>query len=143
MAVGVSEDGKSCASLGADSGGKTAEGLEVKGSAKVFDVENFGACRAPIPRHVRPLTLSVPSPADMINILKLPYAPRTCAWVHGRNDGRTLLAISDYDSPAIRIYDGRGDGKPLHTLGALHRESVHLMAVRPSLFGRCRAGARD
>ncbi|BGP43579.1 Peptidyl-prolyl cis-trans isomerase cyp15 [Rhodotorula kratochvilovae] len=106
VAVGVSEDGKSCASLGADSGGKTAEGLEVKGSAKVFDVENF----------------------DMINILKLPYAPRTCTWVHGRNDGRTLLAISDFDSPAIRIYDGRGDGKPLHTLGALHRASVHLMA---------------
>mgnify|MGYP002477629115 CR=1 FL=1 len=43
VSVGVSDDGKSCASLGADSGGKTAEGLEVKGSAKVFDVENFGA----------------------------------------------------------------------------------------------------
>ncbi|GJN94391.1 hypothetical protein Rhopal_007471-T1 [Rhodotorula paludigena] len=106
VSVGVSHDGKSAASLGADVGGKTAEGLDVKGSAKVFDVENF----------------------DMINILKLPYAPRTCCWVHNRNDGRTLLAISEYDSPAIRIYDGRGDGKPLHTLTSLHRQSVHLMA---------------
>lgn len=46
-----------------------------------------------------------------------------------------LLALlrfsSDFDSAAIRIYDGRGDGKPLHTLTALHRSSVHLMAVSP------------
>lgn len=42
LSVPVSDDGKSCASLGADYGGRTAEGLEVKGSAKVFDVENFG-----------------------------------------------------------------------------------------------------
>lgn len=48
LAVPVSDDGKSCASLGADSGGRTAEGLEVKGSAKVFDVENFG--ESPPPR---------------------------------------------------------------------------------------------
>ncbi|GAA6034734.1 hypothetical protein JCM8097_001144 [Rhodosporidiobolus ruineniae] len=107
--LGVSDDGKNCASLGADQGGKTAEGLEVKGSAKVFDVENF----------------------DMINILKLPYVPRVCAWVHGKHDARTLLAISDYDSPTIRVYDGRGDGKPLYTIDKLHRESVHLMAYNP------------
>ncbi|GAA6019190.1 hypothetical protein JCM8202_000928 [Rhodotorula sphaerocarpa] len=106
LSVPVSDDGKSCASLGADYGGRTAEGLEVKGSAKVFDVENF----------------------DMINILKLPYVPRAACWVHGRNEGSILLAISDYDSPAIRLYDGRGDGKPLHTLSSLHRASVHLMA---------------
>jgi peptidylprolyl isomerase domain and WD repeat-containing protein 1 len=40
--LGVSDNGKNCAAIGADVGGKTAEGLEVKGSAKVFDVENFG-----------------------------------------------------------------------------------------------------
>ncbi|GAA5871767.1 hypothetical protein JCM8547_008137 [Rhodosporidiobolus lusitaniae] len=107
--LGVSDDGKSCAALGADQGGKTKEGLEVKGSAKVFDVENF----------------------DMINILKLPYVPRVCAWVHGKHDARTLLAISDFDSPTIRIYDGRGDGTPLFTVDKLHRSSVHLMAYNP------------
>lgn len=47
LAVPVSDDGKSCASLGADQGGRTAEGLEVKGSAKVFDVENFGELPRP------------------------------------------------------------------------------------------------
>lgn len=35
---------------------------------------------------------------------------------------------TDHDSSAIRIYDGRGDGTPLHTLDSLHRESVHLIA---------------
>ncbi|GAA5906039.1 WD40 repeat domain-containing peptidylprolyl isomerase [Sporobolomyces salmoneus] len=107
--VGVSEDGKSAAVLGSDVGGKTVEGKEVKGSAKVFDVENF----------------------DMINILKLPYNPRTSCWLHGVHDARTLLAITDYDSSAIRIYDGRGDGTPLHTIDSLHRKSVHLMTFNP------------
>lgn len=45
-----------------------------------------------------------------------------------------LRVSSDFDSAAIRIYDGRGDGKPLHTLTALHRSSVHLMAVSPRPF---------
>ena len=27
----------------------------------------------------------------------------------------------------IRIYDGRGDGKPLYTLDKLHKHPVHLM----------------
>jgi len=36
---------------------------------------------------------------------------------------------SDTASGAIRIYDGRGDGKPLETITSLHRSPVHLMAV--------------
>ncbi|SCV68228.1 BQ2448_349 [Microbotryum intermedium] len=109
VAIAASDDGKSLASLGSDQGGKTVEGWEVRGSAKVFDVENF----------------------DMINILKLPFNPRICCWLHGRGDGRSLLAITDFDSPTIRIYDGRGDGKPLHVIESLHRKSVHLMAYNP------------
>lgn len=31
----------------------------------------------------------------------------------------------------IRIYDGRGDGKPLHVLDKLHKSPVHLIVVRP------------
>ena len=53
MHVGVSEDGKSAAVLGADAGGKTVEGKEVKGSAKVFDVDNFGKSRTPNRRNFR------------------------------------------------------------------------------------------
>jgi peptidylprolyl isomerase domain and WD repeat-containing protein 1 len=36
---------------------------------------------------------------------------------------------SDADSPKIYIYDARGDGKPLHVIEKVHRDSVHLMVV--------------
>ena len=42
LGLGVSHDGKTLASIGADQGGKTVQDLVVKGSVKVFDVENFG-----------------------------------------------------------------------------------------------------
>lgn len=34
---------------------------------------------------------------------------------------------SDLNTPTIRIYDGRGDGKPIHEVTKLHRSPVHLM----------------
>lgn len=43
----------------------------------------------------------------------------------------TLSNSSDWESPTIRIYDGRGDGKPLHTIEKLHRHSVLVMTVSP------------
>lgn len=44
--LAVDEDsGKVAACLGEDQGGKTADGSQVRGSAKVFDVENFGEFR--------------------------------------------------------------------------------------------------
>ncbi|KAJ9105420.1 hypothetical protein QFC21_001791 [Naganishia friedmannii] len=95
--------------VSADSEGKVFATVSEKGEGRVFDVVNF----------------------DMINILKLDYTPKTCCWVHHPSDGRTLLAISDADSPLIRIYDGRGDGKVLHTIEKLHRDSVHLMTYSP------------
>nr|GAT60209.1 peptidyl-prolyl cis-trans isomerase [Mycena chlorophos] len=76
------------------------------GTAKVFDVVNF----------------------DMINIIKLGYTPLSCCWVHRRGQVQGLLAVSDASSGTIRIYDGRGDDKPLETNSSLHRAPVHLMA---------------
>ncbi|CED84173.1 peptidyl-prolyl cis-trans isomerase [Phaffia rhodozyma] len=72
---------------------------------KVFDVVNF----------------------DMINMLKLDFEPKTCCWIHQSGTAQTLLAISEQGTSTIRIYDGRGDGKPLYTLDKLHRHPVHLM----------------
>jgi peptidylprolyl isomerase domain and WD repeat-containing protein 1 len=40
-----------------------------------------------------------------------------------------MNASSEQDSGVIRIYDGRGDGKPLETIERLHRAPVHLMTV--------------
>ncbi|RDB17983.1 Peptidyl-prolyl cis-trans isomerase cyp15 [Hypsizygus marmoreus] len=75
------------------------------GMAKVFDVVNF----------------------DMINIIKLGYTPHACCWVHRRGQAQGLLAVSDSKSGTIRIYDGRGDDKPLETIETLHRFPVHVM----------------
>ena len=47
---------------------------------------------------------------------------------------------SDQHSGTIRLYDGRGDGKPLETAEKLHRFPVHLMTVRHSLFAGVVAG---
>lgn len=66
---------------------------------------------------------------DMINIFKFDYTPKTCCWVHEPGAGQTLLAVSDMATSTIRIYDGRGDGKPLHELSKIHRAPVHLMVV--------------
>jgi peptidylprolyl isomerase domain and WD repeat-containing protein 1 len=65
----------------------------------------------------------------MINILKIPYTPKACCWVHEPSAGQTLLAVSDAETPTIRIYDGRGDGTPLFELDKLHRAPVHLIVV--------------
>lgn len=75
LSLATSNDGKSLAALALDSLGSitlpSGEIVAVKGSAKIFDVENF----------------------DMINILKLDYRPRVCCWVHGKGVARTMLAM--------------------------------------------------
>jgi peptidylprolyl isomerase domain and WD repeat-containing protein 1 len=76
----------------------------------------------------------------MINILKFDYTPKAVCWVHQSGAGQTLLAVSDEHSPKIRIYDGRGDGQPLHTLERIHRAPVHVMTVRVSLRDLIRGG---
>ena len=98
--VAVDEEGKSLASLGEDVGGKTTGGEEVKGSVKVFEVENFGEYFAgDMPSQAYPgrlsgvLTCSFRGMTDMINIIKLPFSPRVCCWIHGRGDGRVRLAV--------------------------------------------------
>lgn len=75
-------------------------------SAKIFDVPNF----------------------DMINMLKLGFAPRVCAWVHQPADPIAALAVSDRDSPLIRVYDGKGSSEPIHCFERLHSKPVVAMA---------------
>lgn len=77
----------------------------------------------------------------MINIFKFPFTPKACCWVHQHGAGQTLLAVSEVDSPMIRIYDGRGDGKPLFELGKIHRAPVHTIAVRILWFEERHCGA--
>ncbi|CCO29142.1 peptidylprolyl isomerase domain and WD repeat-containing protein 1 [Rhizoctonia solani AG-1 IB] len=92
----------------ASTDGTVVASVAEDGSVKVFDVINF----------------------DMINMIKLDYAPKTACWVHKRGQAQGVISYatsSDEKSSTIRIYDGRGDGTPLQTISSLHRAPVHLM----------------
>jgi peptidylprolyl isomerase domain and WD repeat-containing protein 1 len=73
-----------------DSEGKVFATVSEKGEGRVFDVVNFGESAEVIKRVSWFLMMNG---ADMINILKLDYTPKTCCWVHHPSDGRTLLAM--------------------------------------------------
>lgn len=77
VGVSASADGQLFASVSED------------GTAKVFDVVNFGAS-------IRNVALKRPSHpifADMINMIKLGYTPHACCWVHRRGQAQGLLAV--------------------------------------------------
>ncbi|KAG9292622.1 hypothetical protein G9A89_006994 [Geosiphon pyriformis] len=80
--------------------------IAVDKALKVYDVINF----------------------DMINMIKLDYLPNSVCWVHKRGQAQALVACADQDSGNIHIYDGRGDGKSLHTLSKMHSQPVQIMA---------------
>ncbi|CAZ83960.1 unnamed protein product [Tuber melanosporum] len=66
---------------------------------------------------------------DLLTTLTLPNTPRAICWVHKRGSSLPLLAISDTETTAINIYDGRPESmKVLATLPKLHRAIVHLMS---------------
>ncbi|CAH1760740.1 5030_t:CDS:10 [Entrophospora sp. SA101] len=75
-------------------------------SLKVYDIVNF----------------------DMINMIKLNYVPNSVCWIHRSGQAQPLVACSDHDSGNIYIYDGRGDGQPLHRILTMHSSPVHVMA---------------
>ncbi|KAK1924722.1 peptidyl-prolyl cis-trans isomerase [Papiliotrema laurentii] len=97
---------KGIVAVSASEDGKLFATVSESGEGRVFDVVNF----------------------DMINIFKFDYRPNAVAWVHAPGAGQTLLAVSETQGPTIRIYDGRGEGKPLHELTKIHRAPVHVMA---------------
>ena len=77
---------------------------------KVFDVVNF----------------------DMINILALDFVPEYAAWVHQAGAAIPAVAIAgNSDSPAIRIYDGRGASTPLKVLNKMHMKPISCMVYNP------------
>ncbi len=76
-------------------------------SVKIFDVVTF----------------------DLLAMIQLEFAPRCICWVHTKGASLPLLAVSDSESPAVHVYDGRGDSQePIHTVKGLHRAAVSLMA---------------
>lgn len=75
--VSASADGQLFASVSED------------GSAKVFDVINFGESHSDAESSCFCLAVV----ADMINMIKLGFTPHTCCWVHRRGQAQGLLAV--------------------------------------------------
>ncbi|KAI9833079.1 MAG: hypothetical protein M1826_000446 [Phylliscum demangeonii] len=66
---------------------------------------------------------------DLLSMLSLDYTPRSLCWVHKRGASLPLLAVADDIEHVVHLYDGRGDQqKPLHSITALHRSPVSVMA---------------
>ncbi|KAL7333818.1 Peptidyl-prolyl cis-trans isomerase cyp15, variant 2 [Mucor circinelloides] len=63
----------------------------------------------------------------MINMIKLKYKPKAVCWIHQKGQAQALVAVSEADNSNIHIYDGRSDGKPLHTISKMHSKPVHLI----------------
>ena len=76
VAISASADGQLFASVAED------------GSAKVFDVGNFGM--SPQPKRLSNVSWLL---VDMINMLKFGYIPHACCWVHRRGQAQSLLAV--------------------------------------------------
>jgi len=66
---------------------------------------------------------------DLLAMLEPEVPPKCVCFVHGRGSSYPVLAVSTEVDGRIMIYDGRGENQtPLHTITALHRKPVHLMA---------------
>ena len=87
VGVSASADGQLFASVSED------------GTAKVFDVVNFGVSI----RAAALLRSSHAFHADMINMIKLGYTPHACCWVHRRGQAQGLLAV--YVGTSVRELD--------------------------------------
>lgn len=95
--------------LAVNSKGSLLCSVSVDKSLKVFDVVNF----------------------DMIHMMRFTYTPNCAEWVHSAGDAISALAVSDAESNKIYVYDGKGDGTPLHTFEKLHTKPVVIMKYNP------------
>jgi len=77
-------------------------------SLKIYDVLNF----------------------DMMNMMKLPYQPGVCEWLHKAGDANPLIAVAEADGPKIRIYQGRGTKDPVHEID-LHNAPITDIKCNP------------
>lgn len=69
---------------------------------------------------------------DLFTMLQLEFTPKALCWVHKEGHGEALLAVSDNDSPIIRIYDLRGgETEPVRKVTETHSAPVSLMSYNP------------
>lgn len=94
-------------SVSVSADGRSYATAGVDGTIKIFDVETF----------------------DLLAMLEPESSPKCVCFVHGHGSSYPILAVSNDSDGEIATFDGRGENqKPLHTISALHRKPVHLMA---------------
>ncbi|KAI9690635.1 MAG: hypothetical protein M1820_009942 [Bogoriella megaspora] len=94
-------------SVNVSADGRSLASAGADNTIKIFDVASF----------------------DLLTILKLEFTPKSLCWVHRKSASIPLLAVGSENDSHIRIYDGRGDrADPVHTISALHRRVVSLIA---------------
>ena len=76
VGISCSADGSLFASISED------------GTAKVFDILNFGALNC-----INIAAVANPIMLDMINMLKFDFTPHACCWVHRKGQAQALLAV--------------------------------------------------
>ncbi|EMC91415.1 hypothetical protein BAUCODRAFT_326960 [Baudoinia panamericana UAMH 10762] len=87
--------------------GRSYATVGADGTVKIFDVVTF----------------------DLLAVLQPEMPPKCACFVHGHGSSYPLLALSSEADGRIDILDGRGENqKPIHSISALHRKPVHLMA---------------
>ncbi|KAK1061835.1 Peptidyl-prolyl cis-trans isomerase cyp15 [Friedmanniomyces endolithicus] len=87
--------------------GRNYATVGVDNTIKIFDVVNF----------------------DLLAVLQPEITPKAVCYVHGHGSSYPVLAVSSETNGDIAIYDGRAENQqPIHTVAALHRKPVHLMA---------------
>ncbi len=86
-----------------------------------------------------------PRVLDMINIIKLPFVPRACAWIHGRNDGRTLLAVyvPAHHGPARPLRAATDSASVLHPLGLTLTRPLSASTTGVETAPRCTRSTRS
>lgn len=94
--------------LAASADGALCASISRDGTAKVFDVLTF----------------------DMIAMMRLPFVPGTVEWLVRAGDARCRLAISDLNSPAVRVYDPRSGGAVDEPVGAFEAHAAPVTAMR-------------
>lgn len=62
-------------------------------------------------------------------MFKLEFIPKAVCWVHASGKARSLVAVSDSESPVINIYDGRQEdgAEPVMSTCTLHSNPVTLI----------------
>ena len=72
--------------------------------------------------------------ADMITMIKLPYAAATAEFIQPLAGPVAAVAVAAKEEAVVRVYDAHGGGEVLAELTDLHTKPVAIIRVRAADF---------